>query len=118
MIVNDDKLKKLINKATVYCNDCPIYEAGNWAICDKYRQKVDEDTCLKSCEEALLDWIQVFDSTGILELGADVVKDQVMIPPAPLPDDFKSFLSNVPFDFCESCGSSCPWFDGCPFEDN
>lgn len=115
MIVNNDKLKKLINKATVYCNDCPIYEAGNWAICDKYRQKVDEDTCLKSCEEALLDWIQVFDIAEALEEGAHIINDQVVFPPLSLPDDFKL---NVPCDSAESCIPSCPWFDECPFEDD
>jgi len=53
MIVNDNKLKKLIDKATVYCNDCPIYEVGDWTACDKYRQKVDEDTCLKKLRRSL-----------------------------------------------------------------
>lgn len=115
MIVNDDKLKKLIDKATVYCNDCPIYKAGDWTTCDKYRQKTDEDIYLKTCEEALLDWIQEFDIAEALEAGAHIINDQVVFPPLPLPDDFKL---NVPCDFAEACEPSCPWFNGCPFEDD
>lgn len=115
MIVNDDKLKKLIEKATVYCNDCPIYEIDDWTACDKYRQKVDEDTCLKSCAEALLDWIQEFDIAEALESGAHIINDQVVFPPLSLPDDFKL---NAPCDFGEACTPSCSYFDKCPFEDD
>jgi hypothetical protein len=114
MNVNDNRLKKLINKATVYCNDCPIYEVDNWTACDKYRQKIDEDTCLKSCEEALLDWIQEFDITEALEAGTHIINDQVVFPPLSLPDDFKL---NTPCDSAEICDSSCPWLNECPFED-
>lgn len=115
MIVNDDKLKKLIDKATAYCTDCPIYEVGDWTICDKYRQKIDEDTCLKNCSEALLDWIQEFDVAEALEAGAHIVNDQIVFPPVPLPDDF---TLNVPCEAGKSCSFSCPWFDNCPFEDD
>lgn len=113
MIVNDDKLKKLINKATVYCNDCPIYEAGNWAICDKYRQKVDEDTYLKSCEKALLDWIQEFDVADALEMGAHIVNAKIIFPPQEIPEkpDY-----GVP---CEQDGGAdcdeCKFIFDCPY---
>jgi hypothetical protein len=115
MIVNKERLERLIDKATVFCEDCPIYEIGDWEACDKYRQKVDEDTYLKNCAEALLDWIQEFDIAEALESGAHIINDQVVFPPLPLPDDF---MINVPCDSAKSCTSSCPWFDECPFEDD
>lgn len=37
MFVNKERLEKLINKATIYCEDCPIYEVDDWTACDKYR---------------------------------------------------------------------------------
>ena len=113
MIVNKKRLKELIESAVVCCEDCPL--EGEWSICDKYCLRVDEDTQLKSCTEALLDWVQEFDVAEALEEGAHIINDQVVFPPLPLPDDFKL---NVPCDSAGSCTSSCPWFDRCPFEDD
>ena len=115
MIVNKERLKELISGATVYCENCPIYEESDWTVCDKYRQKMDEDTHLKSCEEALLDWLQEFDIAEALEEGAHIVNDQVVFPPSSLPD---GFMLNVPCDFGEACTPSCSYFDKCPFEDD
>lgn len=115
MIVNDDKLKKLISGVITYCDSCPIHEEGDWTTCDKYRQKMDEDTCWKTCEEALLEWLQKFDIAEALEEGAHIINDQVVFPPLPLSDDFKL---NAPCDPAEIYDSSCPWFNRCPFEDD
>ena len=118
MIVNKERLERLIDGAVVCCEDCPIYEVDDWTTCDKYCQKVDEDTQLKSCAEALLDWLQEFDIAEALEEGAHIVNDQVIFPPVSLPDNFKLFTLNLPCDSAESCSSSCPWFNKCPFEDD
>jgi hypothetical protein len=110
MIVNKKRLEKLIGKATFYCEDCPMYEAGEWGACNKYRQ----DT-LKSCSEAILNWVQEMDIAEALEEGAHIVNDQVVFPPVSLPNNF---TLNVPCDSGKSCTSSCPWFNNCPFEDD
>lgn len=112
MIVNKERLERLIDGAVVCCEDCPLESE---LACDKYCQKVDEDTQLKSCAEALLDWLQEFDIAEALEAGAHIVNDQVIFPPSSLPDDF---MLNVPCDFGEACTSSCSYFDKCPFEDD
>ena len=114
MFVNKERLEKLIDKATIYCEDCPIYEVGDWTACDKYRQKDDKDFYSKSCEEAILDWLQEFDIAEALEEGAHIINDQVVFPPFSLPDDS---MLNIPCD-CESCTPSCSWFNKCPFEDD
>jgi len=112
MIVNKERLERLIDRAVVCCEDCPLESELE---CDKYCQKVDEDTHLKSCAEALLDWLQEFDIAEALEEGAHIVNDQVIFPPSSLPDDF---MLNVPCDFGEACTPSCSYFDKCPFEDD
>lgn len=115
MIVNKERLKELISGVITYCDSCPIHEEGDWTICDKYRQKMDENTYWKTCEEALLEWLQEFDIAEALEAGAHIINDQVVFPPLLLPDDF---MINTPCNSAESCTSSCPWFDECPFEDD
>lgn len=114
MIVSKNKLEKLIGGClAVYCDNCPI--EGEWTVCDKYRQKNDEGVFSKSCEEALLDWVQELDVAEALEEGAHIVNDQVVFPPVALPDDF---TLNTPCDSLGGCVSSCPWYDNCPFEDD
>lgn len=58
MIINKKRLEKLIESTVVCCRNCPIYEVGDWTACDKYRQRINGDIFLKSCAEALLDWLQ------------------------------------------------------------
>lgn len=107
MIVNDDKLKRLINYVTMECYYCSLSWGGGLNSCGKYNDE--------SCEEMILKWLQEFDIAEALEAGAHIINDQVVFPPLPLPDDFKL---NVPCDFAEACEPSCPWFNGCPFEDD
>ena len=107
MIVNDNKLKKLINYATVECYYCPLSCGGGLNSCGKNKDK--------SCEETLLDWLQEFDVAEALEAGAHIVNDQIVFPPVSLPDDF---LLNVPCEAGKPCISSCPWYNECPFEDD
>jgi hypothetical protein len=111
MIVNKEKLEKLISRATIYCEKCPVYESEDWTIC----QKDDKNICLKSCTETLFDWLQEMDIAEALEEGAHIVNDQVVFPPVALPDDF---TLNVPCYSLGGCVSSCPWYDKCPFEDD
>lgn len=114
MFVNKKRLEKLIGGClAVYCDNCPI--EGDWTTCDKYRQKNDKGIFLKSCEEALFDWVQELDIAEALEEGAHIVNDQVVFPPVALPDDF---TLNVPCDSLGVCVSSCLWYDKCPFEDD
>lgn len=114
MIISEKKLKKLINGClAVYCDNCPFNK--EWTVCDKYRQKNDKGIFLKSCEEALFDWVQDLNIAEALEEGAHIVNDQVIFPPSSLPDDF---MLNVPCDFDEACTPSCSYFDKCPFEDD
>lgn len=100
MIVNDDKLKRLINYVTMECYYCPLSSVEHH----------DE-----SCEEMILKWLQEFDIAEALEAGAHIVNDQVVFPLLPLPDNF---TVNTLCDSAESCSSSCPWFNECPFEDD
>lgn len=106
MIVNDEKLKKLIAYVTSECYYCPLSHGGGLGSCNKGDE---------SCEELMLAWLQEFDIAEALEAGAHIVNDQVIFPPISLPNDFKL---NVPCDSGESCISSCPWFNNCPFEDD
>ena len=106
MIVNDEKLKKLIAYVTSECYYCPLSHGGGLGSCNKGDE---------SCEELMLAWLQEFDVAEALEAGAHIVNDQVVFPPISLPVDFKL---NVPCDSGESCISSCPWFNNCPFEDD
>jgi hypothetical protein len=107
MIVNNDKLKKLIDYVTTECYYCPLSCSGGLNSCGKHDDE--------SCEAIILEWLQEFDIAEALEAGAHIVNDQVVFPPISLPDDF---TLNVPCDSGESCVSSCPWYDNCPFEDD
>jgi hypothetical protein len=121
MIVNKERLERLIDGAVVCCEDCPIYEVDDWTTCDKYCQKVDEDTHLKSCAEALLDWLQEFDIAEALEEGAHIVNDQVIFPPEEIP--FEPFYGTPceaatpkgkPGPYCN--GKDCDYVDCCPYD--
>lgn len=97
MIVNDDKLKRLINYVTMECYYCPLSCGGGLNSCGKHHDE--------SCEEMILKWLQEFDIAEALEAGAHIVNDQVIFPPLPLPDNF---TVNTLCDSAESCSSSCP----------
>ena len=130
MFVNKERLEKLIDKATIYCEDCPIYEVGDWSACDKYRQKDDKDFYSKSCEEALLDWLQEFDIAEALEEGAHIVNGVAIFPPEEIPSqpDYGTPCEEVNRRgeadwWCEAAycdyADCCPYLQphSCPFDD-
>lgn len=66
MIVNDRKLKQILDDITRDCSNCPI-EGEN--ICKT--QPYPEDKCI----EVLTHWLQEFDVAEALETGAHVIND-------------------------------------------
>lgn len=76
MIVNDNKLKKLIAYVTTECYYCPLSHGGGLGSCNKGDE---------SCEELMLKWLQEFDVAEALEQGAHVVNDQIIFPLEAIP---------------------------------
>ena len=107
MIVNSDKLKKLINYVTTECYYCPLSCGGGLNSCGKNGNE--------SCEEIMLEWLQEFDVVKALEEGAHIINDKIVFPPQSLPD---AFTLNVPCDYDGRCDPSCSYFNKCPFEDD
>jgi hypothetical protein len=119
MFVNKKRLEKLIGGCLeVYCDNCPI--EGEWTVCDKYRQKNDEGVFLKSCEEALFDWVQELDIAEALEEGAHIINDVAIFPPEeiPLQPDYGTPCEEVNRRgktdwWCEA--AYCDYADCCPY---
>lgn len=116
MIVNENRLREFFSNAIIDCESCPLYKPLNdYTLCDKYNELTSPNTLPADCSKGILAWLQEFDITEALEEGAHIVNDQIVFPPISLPDNFKL---NVPCDDGESCTSSCPWYNNCPFEDD
>ena len=112
MIVNDEKLKKLIAYVTSECYYCPLSHGGGLGSCNKGDE---------SCEELMLAWLQEFDVAEALEAGAHIVNDITIFPPEEIP--FEPFYGTP----CEAAtpkgkhglycnGKDCDYVDCCPYD--
>jgi hypothetical protein len=117
MIVNKERLERLNDGAVVCCEDCPLESELE---CNKYCQKVDEDTHLKSCAEALLDWLQEFDIAEALEEGAHIVNGVAIFPHEEIPSQLNYGTPCEEVNrrgkadwWCEA--AYCDYADCCPY---
>ena len=108
MIVNDEKLKKLIAYVTSECYYCPLSHGGGLGSCNKGDE---------SCEELMLEWLQEFDAVSALEAGAHIVNDIAIFPPEEIP--FAAIpakpIYGTPCEVRNECGKESLDCDECEY---
>ena len=122
MNVNENRLKELIERASISCESCPLYrEVNDYSMCDEYNEHTNPDTIPADCSKGILKWLQEFDTAEALEAGAHIVNDIVIFPPEEIP--FEPFYGTP----CEAAtpkgkhgpycnGKDCDYVDCCPYD--